>query len=301
MRTSQMLKATLLVTLTALTLACGYSSKTTPPVAGAVPSIAALSPSAKLHPRNGRLAWAGVGPGTEGPQELTNVLPDRDLAGHRLAQTALPRGPAHTAKTGPNGRFLLWADSIGGYLICLDDEVILGRAGSDSHADIPLLGDLSRQHAVLVRSGDSYIIRASQPTFVNGQPVENAKPLRDGDVIRLGATLELEFRQPSPVSATARLVILSRHRLPLAVEGVVLMAETCIVGPSSQSHIPAPALRDPVVIYRQGASLWCRASGAFEVDGRTCMSRSPLTLQSSVLGEGFSFSLEPLGSRTSQV
>ena len=45
MKTSQTLKATLLVTLTALTLACGYSSKTTPPVAGAVPTIAALSPS----------------------------------------------------------------------------------------------------------------------------------------------------------------------------------------------------------------------------------------------------------------
>lgn len=44
MKTSQMLKAALLVTLTALTLACGYSSKTTPPVAGAVPTIAALSP-----------------------------------------------------------------------------------------------------------------------------------------------------------------------------------------------------------------------------------------------------------------
>ena len=44
MKTYQMLKATLLVTLTALTLACGYSSKTTPPVAGAVPTIAALSP-----------------------------------------------------------------------------------------------------------------------------------------------------------------------------------------------------------------------------------------------------------------
>ena len=44
-KTQQMVKATLLVTLTALTLACGYSSKTTPPVAGSVPTIAALSPA----------------------------------------------------------------------------------------------------------------------------------------------------------------------------------------------------------------------------------------------------------------
>jgi hypothetical protein len=76
-----------------------------------------------------------------------------------------------------------------------------------------------------------------------------------------------------------------------------LMAETCIVGEATQAHIPAPALENPVVLYRQAGSLWCRAVGAFDVDGRTCASRAPLTLQSSVLGDGFSFSLEPLGNQ----
>ena len=114
-------------------------------------------------------------------------------------------------------------------------------------------------------------------------------------MIRLGTSVELEFRQPSPASATARLAVVSRHRLPLAVDGVILMAETCIVGPSPQAHIPAPDLAEPVILYRQGTSLWCRAAGTFEVDGRPCASRAPLTLQSSVLGEGFSFSMEPVG------
>jgi hypothetical protein len=126
-------------------------------------------------------------------------------------------------------------------------------------------------------------------------------PLRDGDVVRLGSTVELEFRQPSPVSATARLRVVSRHRLPLAVDGVILMAETCIVSNSKQAHIDSPSLDAPIVLYRQGAALWCRAPGGFEVDGRACAARAPLTLQSSVLGEGYSFSLEPLGSRTSPV
>jgi IPT/TIG domain len=45
-QTQQAVKATLLVTLTALTLACGYTAKkTTPPVAGSVPTVAALSPA----------------------------------------------------------------------------------------------------------------------------------------------------------------------------------------------------------------------------------------------------------------
>jgi hypothetical protein len=215
------------------------------------------------------------------------------------ARGAAPGRPlARVEAAGPKGRFLLWVDAVGGYLVCLDDHIVLGRAGPDSHADVPLMGDLSRNHATLVRNGESYLLQAHRASFVNGKPVVDQAVLKDGDVIRLGSTVELEFRQPSPVSATARLSIVSRHRLPLAVDGVLLMAETCIVGEAPQSHIPAPALENPVVLYRQAGALWCRAVGAFDVDGRTCASRAPLTLQSSVLGDGFSFSLEPLGNQS---
>jgi hypothetical protein len=44
-QTRRFIKAAVLVALSALTLACGYSSKTTPPVAGSVPAIAALTPA----------------------------------------------------------------------------------------------------------------------------------------------------------------------------------------------------------------------------------------------------------------
>jgi len=223
-----------------------------------------------------------------------NNVTNRHGAGPDPAPPARPL--ARAAENGPGGRFLLWVDAVGGYLVCMDDQIVLGRAGHDSSADVPLMGDLSRNHATLVRDGDGYVLRARQPTYVNGQAIESV-PLHDGDVIRLGSTVELEFRQPSPVSATARLAIISRHRLPLAVDSVLLMAETCIIGNSPQAHIPAPGLGAPVVLYRQGPALWCRASGSFDIDGRACMARAPLTLQSSVLGEGFSFSLEPLGNK----
>src|SRR5271165_2884951 len=234
------------------------------------------------------IVWLAAGgdgpaspPGTR-PVPARNPAPARPLARSEAA--------------GPKGRFLLWVDAVGGYLVCLDERIVLGRAGPDSPADVPLMGDLSRNHASLVRSGESYMLQPHRSSFVNGKPVADQAVLRDGDVIRLGSTVELEFRQPSPVSATARLIIVSRHRLHLAVDGVLLMAETCIVGGTGQAHIPAPALKDPVVLYRQGNALWCRAPGSFDVDGRTCAARAPLTLQSSVLGDGFSFSLEPLAS-----
>ena len=267
--------------------------------------IAAIGPgSTTLTGLGSRASSAGLGPdpmaalvaGVVGPA----ASPAVPVSDNRRGPIPPARTLAQSNQAGPRGRFLLWADAVGGYLVCLDDEVILGRAGPDSVADVPLLGDLSRQHATLARDGESYVVRAIKPTFVNGRPVETA-PLRDGDVIRLGATVELEFRQPSPVSATARLEVVSRHRLPLAVDGVILMAETCIVGAAEQAHVAAPGLARPVVLYRQGASLWCRATGPFEVDGRSCAARAPITLQSSVLGDGFSFSLESLGSRTSPV
>jgi len=250
------------------------------------------------------LTGRGIGPGATAPGAEPR-LGEPTQAGRGSARPVSPpraSGPprpiARAEAATPKGRFLLWVDAVGGYLVCLDDRIVLGRAGPDSHADIPLMGDLSRSHATLVRNGEGYLLKAHQASFVNGKPVVDQVVLRDGDVIRLGSTVELEFRQPSPVSATARLSIVSRHRLPLAVDGVLLMAETCIVGEALQAHIPAPALKSPVVLYRQAGTLWCRAEGAFDVDGRTCASRAPLTLHSSVLGDGFSFSLEPLGSQS---
>ncbi len=282
--------------------------------------IAAISPTSGTLPgRGARVFPAGLGAEPKGPipippptppapasDAITFLSPVVHHGGPAARPPAVPtplpgRALAGAEGPGPRGRFLLWVDAVGGYLACLDDEVTLGRAGPDAVADIPLLGDLSRRHATLARDGDGYVVRAIKPTFVNGNPVATAVPLKNGDLIRLGSSVELEFRQPSPISSTARLAIVSRHRLPLAVEGVILMAETCIIGSSRQAHVPAPGLHDPVVLYRQGGGLSCRAAGPFEVDGHPCAARAPLTLQSSVLGRGFSFSLEPLGSRTSPV
>lgn len=267
--------------------------------------ISAINPSATLPGRSpspplGHAAGA-KGLETQGIVFLDQTErpepPARDARKFQL-RVASPRGAEFAGEGGANGagaghRVLLWADTIGGFLVCMSDRIVIGRAGPDGVADVQVLGDLSRSHATLIRDGDGYVVRAHHPTFINGRQIEQA-PLRDGDVIRLGSSVELEFRQPSPVSATARLGILSRHRLPLAVDSVILMAETCIVGPSKQSHILAPDLDAPVVLYRQGKALWCRAPGEFDVDGRNCASRAPLTNKSHVKGRNFSFSLEPV-------
>ena len=256
--------------------------------------IAAIPPGAANFPisSGGRTIAIGFGPEAhQGPAADPPSPPPLPAPIPVIAAEPAPPRPA----PGPSGRFLLWVDAVGGYLVCLDDAVVLGRACAEATADVAVLGDLSRRHAVVHRDADGsgYRIRAVQDTFVNGKAVAEA-PLVDGDVIRLGASVEFEFRRPSPFSATARLRLVSRHRLPLAVDGVILMAETCIIGSNRQAHIAAAGLDGPVVLYRQGGGLCCRGPGNFEVDGTPTTGRATVTMRSAVLGDGFSFSLEPL-------
>ena len=256
--------------------------------------IAAIAPHSATLPTlsGGRTAAIAfdVAPQPAPPEQENPTVPAPLVpASPSLKLAATPTSP------GLSGRFLVWVDDVGGYLACLDNAVVLGRAGADSTADVAILGDLARRHATILRDADGsgYRIQAIRETFVNGKGVVEA-PLNDGDVIRLGSTVELEFRRPSPFSATARLRIVSRHRLPQAVDGVILMAETCIIGSNRQAHIAASGLDGPVVLYRQGAGLCCRGPGTVEVDGTAGSGRLPITTHSRVLGDGFSFSLEPL-------
>ena len=57
-------------------------------------------------------------------------------------------------------RFLIWVDAVGGYWVCLGDEVLMGQPVQSDQVDIPLLGDLSGRHARIRRDGEGYLIEA---------------------------------------------------------------------------------------------------------------------------------------------
>jgi hypothetical protein len=193
-------------------------------------------------------------------------------------------------------RYLLWIDGIGGYLVCLDNRVTLGQACSDNFVDIALFADVSRLHATLTRDSEGYLLEAVRAVQVNGQPREKTW-LQSGDRVTLGSNCQLQFQQPVPVSASARLDLLSGHRLPVAVEGVLLMADTLVLGPGSQVHVSMPDLKQPVVLYRHPKGLGVRHAGNLTVDGERCPERSPLRASSTVAGDEFALALEPVGAR----
>jgi tetratricopeptide (TPR) repeat protein len=197
-------------------------------------------------------------------------------------------------------RFILWVDGVGGFLACPANVVTIGQASPATTVDIPILGDLSRQHATIVRDGEGYFIRSDRDLEVNGRPTRQVA-LRHQDVIRLGRSVDLRFTTPCPISGTARLDLISRHRLHLSLTGILLMADTCVIGPSRQTHVQVPSGSAQIVIYRQGEGLYCRGAGVLEIDGQAHESRGALRWTSRLTSGDVSLSLEPLGSPLSQV
>jgi hypothetical protein len=197
-------------------------------------------------------------------------------------------------------RFLLWIDGVGGYLVCLGNRVTVGQATPDAYVDVPLFADVSRQHAVLTRDEEGYLLDATRPLLVNSRPADKVL-LRDGDRLTLGSSCQLQFRQPVPLSASARLDLASGHRLPLTVDGVLLMADTLILGPGPQAHVVMPDLEEPVVLYRHRDGLGVRHSGNLAVDGQRCRERGILRPTSAVNGDAFAFAVEPVGTGTGRM
>lgn len=212
----------------------------------------------------------------------------------RLSAAIRERFPMHRV-TGESDRFFLWVDAVGGYWVCLSDEVTLGQHVGAGEADIPLLGDLSKRHAKIRRDGEGYLIEAIREVWVDGRSVSRIASLSDGNVIQLGHTVQLVFRRPHALSATVRLDFASSHRTQPSVDAILLMADSCVLGPQRHSHIVCRGWRDEVVLYRHDERLYCRAAAGMEIDGvRQTGGRGAITRNSRIAGDSFSLSLEEM-------
>lgn len=189
---------------------------------------------------------------------------------------------------------LLWIDGVGGFLLCLSPRVTLGHANARPTPDVPLLADVSRLHAALQRDAEGYALEALRPTSINGREVAHAS-LRSGDRVTLGPSCQLVFAQPLPVSASARLDIVSGHRLSYPVTSVLLMADTLVLSGGTRGHVHVPELAQPVIVFRQQEALAVRHEGALEIDGRRCNGRAPLEEGKPVRVGEVSMTLEKLG------
>ena len=251
-----------------------------------------------LPPNSGdevELAWAGLaavgGPAAVAATKVYPVQPD-DRPKPVDAPVLRTGGPT----SGVPKRFVLWIDGVGGYLVCLGQRIGFGQATGNAPVDVPLFADVSRLHAELTRDGEGYVLESGRELMVNGQATTRAV-LTSGDRVTLGGTCQFVFHRPVPISPSARLELVSGHRLPLAVDGILLMAENLIFGPTGAVHVPMPDASGNVILYRTKDGLGLRHDGPFKVDNRPCQERAPLPIPCFVTADSFTFAVEAVGPR----
>jgi hypothetical protein len=194
----------------------------------------------------------------------------------------------------------IWIDGVGCFWLSQKDRVTIGGPATHSAklddaretADLAILSDLKQRHATIVRTGEGYLLEAHGPVRVSGREVLDRTALSDGAIIELGRSVRLRFRQPSALSLSARLDFVSDHRPPQAVDGVVLLADTCLLGPGEENHIVCHDWLGQVLLVRKGTELWCRSRLAMTVNGHRLGSGRRLQSGDVVSGDDLRFRIE---------
>ncbi len=194
----------------------------------------------------------------------------------------------------PGRRLIAWIDEIGGFLLCLSDEVMIGQPSSGGGVDIPVRADLARRHASIRREKENYVLTPIHTTKVDGHQLTGPVVLNNNALIELGDSLRLRFIKPHTLSATAVLRIESKHKTEPAVDSVVLMSESCVLGPGSHSHIHCPGWLSDVVLFRRGEDLQFRSKEIVETNDGIDVTSGSIFADSRISGENFSLSFEEI-------
>ena len=258
----------------------------------AAEAILEISPQYTAAQKARRRAWKEIG--LDATQIHTPSHHKNHVPFQANAQAAKPKLRLNNSvkEKETTNRRLLWIDAVGGYLLCLDDEVVLGQPSSHEATDLPFLADLSRHHAALRRESGEYILEAFHATKVDGQSVKNRTVLANGQVITLGNSVQLRFIRPHVLSATARLEIVSNHKTQPNVDGIILFADSCILGPNSHSHILCRKWENDVVLFRQEDAMFCRSAMPLNHNGASIEGQIELQPGAHIEGEDFSFTFE---------
>ena len=213
-----------------------------------------------------------------------------------MASAFLSRSNPTAGGQAEPARFTLWIDGVGAYLLCLGERVTIGGPEHDADsADVALLANLSRRHATLVRTQEGYLLDAHSAVRVASRPVYERTRLNANYEIELGDCVRLRFRQPTVLSATAVLDFLSDHRPSRRIDGVILMDETCLLGPGGENHVQCPDWPESVVLFRRGGQFCCKSRADLFVDGTLIRDGTPITPGDVVTGPELRFRLEAVG------
>ena len=206
---------------------------------------------------------------------------------------------------------------MGEFLVACRPRLVLGHSRGDG-ADLPFLADLESRHASLslketFHAGPRWCVEALTEggVRVNGERVDAARELEDGDEVRLGANLAFALRAPDASSSSVLLELLhgaecdGASRILLLAEGE---AGRVRLGALPSRHCVVPGLAGDITLVLVGGELAVRGEDVLratpEVPRRDGALRVPCpparryVISGAPLGAGrppFSFGLAPGG------
>ncbi len=204
--------------------------------------------------------------------------------------------PMTDSQANPTSRFMLWIDGVGSFLLCVGSRVSVGgprgTASDRRFADIAFLANLSRVHATFVRTGDSLALEAHGETMVNGRAVRDFEGLANDSEIVFGSSVRTRVTRPSELSLTTCMDVLTHHRLEHTVDGIILFADTCLLGPSTDSHVRCADWPESVLLTRRDGRFFCRSRADLVVGDAIADGLEELPIGTVVSGKEIRFCID---------
>lgn len=203
------------------------------------------------------------------------------------------------------GRYIAWIDGVGAWLILTGSSIAVGRMNgnvsplvaaspAEQEPEIALVANLSRNHARIKRVDENYVLKPDSSVKIQGRPIGFETVLPDSCEITLGDSVRLAFSIPTPLSATARMTFASEHRPRTSVDGVILMAETCLLGPSASDHIHCRNWSESIVLVQTSSGIAVKSKQELQIGGRRANATDVVSDGQVVSADEFRFRLEPL-------
>jgi len=210
-------------------------------------------------------------------------------------------------ETVSGNRYTLWIDGVGAWELLTSPVVTIGRTTNPvspltsrsglaqeavDEADVTVMSRLSRKHAQLERVNENWILTAYSTTQIDNRAVDRQTVLPDDCEITLGDSVRLGFCATTPLSVSARLSFNSEHRPAVPIDGVILMAHTCLLGPGPENHVPCPHWPASVVLVRNHKGLAVKSRADLFLDGSLVTGPAQLSSGQVISGKDFRFRLE---------
>ena len=192
--------------------------------------------------------------------------------------------------------FLIWVDGVGGYLVCTDPINFIGQAVEGSTVSIPLQADVRQRHARIETVAGQHLVQPLGPVAIAGRevPVDESIAIKSGQIILLGDRVELAYRQDHPLSKSARLDFVSRHRTLPWSDGVILAGQSIVLGPNPNNHVFCPGWKADLILFRRNDQWFAKSKVGFCVDEQAMASEAEIRFDSRLYGDSFSLKLEPV-------